>query len=54
MRIIAGCERLWQLRGEGGEVGVEGYGGACREDIDDEEVKYRMDKYENNNNNVRS
>ena len=32
----------------GGDDGDEGYGGACREDIDDEEVKYRMDKYENN------
>jgi hypothetical protein len=48
MRIIWGCERLLQLRGEGGDDGDEGYGGACREDIDDEEVNYRMDKCENN------
>ena len=48
MRLIAGCEKLWQLRGEGDDEADEGYGTACREDIDDATVKYRMDKYGNN------
>ena len=44
MRLIAGCEKLWHVRGGGAHD--EGYESVCKEDMDETEVRNRMAEYD--------
>ena len=47
LRILAGCEKLWKLKRKEEEADQdEGYEGGCRDDIDDDTVRYRIGMYE--------